>query len=435
MSKMITNFINKQIPNLIGWRRSFHQEPELGFLEYITTYKLYAELKKQGFSVYVGNDVMDATARKGLPTKEAMVAQENKAKQWGVDEDLLASMQLGMTGVVATLDTGRKGDHVAFRFDIDALPILESTLASHYPVQESFTSRYENVMHACGHDGHMAVGLGVAAFISKHREQLKGRFTLLFQPAEEGGRGAKAVTAKGWLDDVDCFYSGHIGIESLPIGTIAASTKGFLASKKLNVHFQGTASHAGMHPELGKNALLATATTAMQLYGIARHAAGVTRINVGKMHAGSGRNIIADSGYMEVEVRGETEAISQYVYQEALRMIEGTALVHDVSWSIDDVGESEEISCSKETIQNIVSWCQNGTYIKEILPKVTVSGSEDASIMMKRVQAHGGKATYMLFGSTLNYPHHHPAFDFEEAVLPVALEAYVNIIMGGSSNG
>lgn len=424
----MTDFAETIIPKLISWRRTFHQYPELGFMEYVTTYRLGKELEELGFTLHIGADALESDARLGIPDAAMLTRHEQEAVNFGVDERWLEQMKGGMTGVVATWDTGKPGDTIAFRFDIDALPIKETIDKAHFPAKASFISNNESVMHACGHDGHMTIGLGVATYIAAHHENLTGKFKLLFQPAEEGGRGAKAMTAKGWLDDVDYFYSGHIGIQSLPVGTVAATVDGFLASSKLNVTYTGVSSHAGMNPELGKNALLAAAAAATNLYAIPRHSEGATRINVGKMIAGSGRNIIPGDAHLEIETRGETQEINDYMLTEAERIIKAAASMHDVTYCISPVGVTEEIVCSEELIPFIQDACKSSKFIKEVLPAAQVSGSEDASFMINRVQEHGGKATYMLFGTALNYPHHHPSFDFQEEVLQVAVETFVNII-------
>jgi len=431
----MSKFVKKIIPRLHTWRRDFHQFPELGFMEYVTTYKLSKELKKLGFEIYVGDEAMERDSRLGVPSEEAMREKEEEALKLGVDPDFLDKIRSGMTGLVAVWDTGTTGPHTAFRFDIDALPIQETDQKEHVPNQSDFASSVNHVMHACAHDGHMTIGLGVASYISEYHEQLNGKFTLLFQPAEEGGRGARAMTEKGWLDDVDYFYSGHIGINDLPVGTIAATVKGFLASSKFNVSFKGAASHAGMHPELGKNALLAAAAAATNLYAIPRHSDGKTRINVGKLTAGSGRNIIPEDAYMEMETRGETEEIGKFMQEEAIRMIKAAADMHQVNCEIDHVGITVPFTCDEAVVPIIQDACKDSIYVKEILPEAAVSGSEDASFMINRVQDHGGKATYMLFGTKLDFPHHHPAFDFQEEVLPVAVETFTNIIRKGHANG
>ncbi|ASN04151.1 amidohydrolase [Virgibacillus necropolis] len=430
---MPDKFVGKMVPTLTEWRRTFHQYPELGFMEYVTTYKLGRQLEELGFNVHIGKDVLKKESRLGLPSDAELRTQEEEALKHGVDATWLEKMRGGFTGLVATWDAEHDGDHVAFRYDIDALPINEAKDNQHIPYQDGFVSTNDNIMHACGHDGHMTIGLGVATFIAENHKDLKGRFTLLFQPAEEGGRGAKAMTENGWLDEVDYFYTGHIGISSLPIGTIAATIKGFLATTKLNANFSGVASHAGMKPELGKNALIAATTAATQLYTIPRHSDGISRVNVGKIVAGSGRNIIPDKGYLEIEVRGETKEINHYMLEEAKRIMEAAANMYDVTVDFEVVGGAEEINCNDDVVSIIKKGSNSYSYIKEVLPTINVAGSEDASFMINKVQDNGGKATYMLFGTKLDYPHHHRLFDFQEEVLAVALETYVAILKGGSS--
>ncbi|WP_273854325.1 amidohydrolase [Guptibacillus spartinae] len=430
----MNSFVKELIPQLIEWRRTFHALPELGFMEYITTYRIGKELEAMGFTLHVGKEALKEDSRLGLPKEADLLAHEEKAAAWGVEKEWLEKMRNGNTGLVAEWDTGKQGDHIGFRFDIDALPIKECAEESHLPSKNGFVSGEENVMHACAHDGHTTIGLGVAKYIASHSDELKGKFTLLFQPAEEGGRGARPMRDKGWLDDVDAFYSGHIGINSMDVGTIAATTKGFLASTKFDITFKGVSSHAGMHPELGKNALLAATTTANNLYGIPRHHDGVSRVNVGKLTAGSARNIISEDSFMEIELRGQTEKISNHMVERAMRIIKASAEMHDVDYSIESVGVTESMSCDEELIPKITQWCEGSEFVKEVQPVAPVSGSEDASLMMNRVQEHGGKATYMLFGTKLDYPHHHPQFDYEEEVLAVAVETYIRILKGGSGD-
>lgn len=416
---------------LKNWRRTLHQHPELGFLEYRTTFTIGKELEALGFTLHIGQDALRSESRKGVPTKQELEKHEDEAVKWGVEQTWMEHMKGGHTGVVATWDTGKPGKHSAFRFDIDALPIHETHDATHLPFQEGFHSKVDGAMHACGHDGHTAIGIALAHYIHNNSESLSGTFTLLFQPAEEGGRGAKAMTDNGWLQDVDEFYTGHIGIHSMPVGTIAASVEGFLASSKMNVTYTGRSAHAGMNPEEGKNALLAAATASTQLYTIPRHSAGASRINVGKLQAGSGRNVIADHGYLELETRGETGEIQDFVHAEATRMIQSVGDLYDVSTEIEEVGETSSFECSEEAVDAVQARCIGSSIIQEILPVTAVSGSEDASFMVNEVQQRGGIATYMLFGTPLAFGHHHPSFDFDEEVLPVALETYINIVKGG----
>mgnify|MGYP002671194830 FL=1 len=115
---------------------------------------------------------------------------------------LTQDVRAGYTGVVAVLRCG-EGATLAMRFDIDALPMAECPQETHRPTREGFASVNPGMMHACGHDGHAAIGLGVAHILAAHRDELRGTVKLIFQPAEEGVRGAKSIVENGHLDGVD----------------------------------------------------------------------------------------------------------------------------------------------------------------------------------------------------------------------------------------
>ncbi|WP_209121295.1 amidohydrolase [Alkalihalobacillus sp. BA299] len=413
---------------LVDWRRLFHKHPEEGWLEYHTTYVLGKELSKLDFSLFVGKDALISEQRMGVPDGKKLAQAEERARDLGVPEDWMEKMTEGHTGLVAQWDTGKVGPHVAFRFDIDALPILESDDESHTPQQTGFRSVHKGSMHACAHDGHAAIGLGVAHFIHRFQKQLKGKFTLLFQPAEEGSRGAKAMVEKGWLDDVDYFLSGHIGVLSLNIGSVAATTSGFLATTKINVTFHGKSAHAGMAPHEGKNALLAAASATTHLQAITRHGQGATRVNVGLLKAGSGRNIISDNGYMELETRGETTELNEFMVEETKRILQATAQLHNVTVEIDIVGQGISAECDSMWVDRLEQSCESSSTIKNVISSMRIGGSEDVTYMIERVQQRGGKATYMIFGTPLANGHHHPQFDYDEEVLPIAVETFGRLI-------
>lgn len=425
----LDGFMKQLEPQLKNWRRVFHSYPEIGWSEYWATYQIGKELKKLGMTIAIGEEAVGNRKKMGLPHTQILTAAEKKAKKAGVPASWLAKMKGGKTGLAAQWDTGKPGKHVAFRFDIDALPITETCEASHTPFVKGFSSNESGIMHACGHDGHMAIGLGLAHCITHFQHDLKGRITLLFQPAEEGGRGAAAMVQQGWLDDVDEFISGHIGIHPLQIGEVAASTTQFLASTKMDIFYKGQAAHAGIEPEKGQNALLACAAASLHLQGISRHSAGMTRINIGRLEAGTGRNIISDTGRMEMETRGETAALNDYMETTARRIIKTAGDMYQVSTKIDVVGKTIDAVCDKEWIARIGDVCKDSKRINRVIPEVPFGGSEDATLMMRAVQNRGGKAVYLLFGTPIANGHHHPAFDFDENVLIVAVELLARILL------
>lgn len=413
----------------VDLRRMFHRIPEVGFTEFITTYEIYIVLKEMDFTLSIGGEAISREHRYGVPDQETIEASRHRASEYGVPEEFLEKMADGATGLVAVLDTGRPGPHIAMRSDIDGLPIMESEDAPHAPAAGGYRSLHEGEMHACGHDGHISIGLAVAAYINQNRDQLSGRFTLIFQPAEEGGRGARSVVEKGWLDDVDYFMSGHLGINEHEVGTISATTDQFLASTKLDVSFKGKSAHSGVEPNEGKNALLAAASASLHLHSIPRHRDGATRVNVGTLNAGSGRNVVADHSELKMETRGETNALNDYMLTEAERILKASALLHDVEYETEFMGNAIGAECNEEWMDIVKAANRAGGSGIKIMDVMPLKASEDVTYMIDHVQKNKGLATFMIFASPLAAGHHHPSFDFDEQAIGTAVSVYTSIIL------
>src|SRR5690606_36448345 len=149
---------------------------------------------------------------------------------------------------------------LVLRFDIDALAVRESDDPVHAPVAQGFASGIDGYSHACGRDGHAAIGLGVARRVDRLVGQLPLGLgvRIVFQPAEEGTRGAAALVDAGWLRGAGWFFGLLLdALEGLPAGTVVPGTRRILATEKLDVVLTGTASHAAESPELGRDALAA----------------------------------------------------------------------------------------------------------------------------------------------------------------------------------
>lgn len=405
--------LNKQ---LITWRRDFHQHPELGFLEMRTSTIVADNLNKLGYEVKIGREVMHADFTMGKPSQEETSRHYEWAKENGAVPDYLDQVAEGYTGIVAILDTGIEGPTTAFRVDMDALPIYESEDSGHYPLVENFRS-VNNEMHACGHDVHTSIGLGLATLLMENKKDLKGRIKLIFQPAEEGTRGARSMVEAGVVDDVDYFIASHIGT-GVPFNHFLGSNNGFLATSKLDVSFKGVSSHAGGQPEEGKNAMLAAANAVINLNAIPRHSGGATRINVGELRAGSGRNVIADSAELKIETRGTTSELNEYMKQYAHSVIQGAAQMFQVDYHIETVGEAVSAKGSAELAQTLVDAADSAHLITS-LEENKPSGSEDATFFINRVQERGGLASYCIFGTELAAGHHNERFDVnEDSMLP-----------------
>ncbi|WP_060204900.1 amidohydrolase [Sporosarcina koreensis] len=407
---------------LINWRRDFHRFPEQGFLEMRTASIVASIVESLGFDLQLGKEVMNEDECMGKPdaatTKEHVVW----AKENGAVERFLPYFEEGFTGIVATFNTKRPGPTVTFRVDMDALPIIESDSAQHTPATAGFRSTAEGSMHACGHDAHTSIGLGLATMVAEKQDELNGVIKIIFQPAEEGTRGAKAMARAGVVDDTDFFIASHIGT-GVPQYHFVAANNGFLATTKLNITFTGKAAHAGGEPEVGKNALLAAASAALNMHAICRHSGGDSRINVGELHAGSGRNVIANHATLIAETRGETSEVNNYMKEQVENIVKGAAQMYGIEYLIETAGEAISCKCSDDLAKKLADIAKQHTFLKHVeVTSEANAGSEDATYFLEAVQKRGGQATYCIFGTDLAAGHHHECFDINEDTLLPAVE-------------
>ncbi len=431
MTLMPSDFVSANKEKYTAIRRFFHQIPEPGWEEYLTTWHIYQHLKKLDvpFTFTIGKDLLNSDSRLGLPSEQVLLAAYRRLEQAEADTGFIEKIAGGHTGLMVTLESGRPGPNSLFRFDIDGLPVREADSERHIPVKAGFQSTHPGYMHACGHDGHITTGLALAEFIALNQDSLNGRIQLLFQPAEEGGRGAKAVADRGWMKDVDYFVSGHIGISQYPVGTVSARTCDMLATSKLDIRFSGRSSHAANNPQEGRNALLAAASCVLGLHGISRHSDGGSRINVGTLNAGSGRNIIADKAEMMVELRGENDEINAFMLDQAKKVTEGSALMHGVEHELLLVGHALAASCDEPLAERIENVLKSSPVVTDVVHQLPLKASEDASVLMDAVQKSGGQATYLMFCSPTCGGHHNPEFDFDESVLSITMDVMARSLL------
>lgn len=432
MTVNFNHLVDDIFSEMVEWRRDFHQYAESGWLEFRTSSIVAEKLEKWGFDIQIGKEVIDSDARMGVPPEDVLLQHEERALKQGANEKWLEFVKGGHTGVVGTLDTGRPGPTIGLRFDMDALDLYESSDHDHVPFAEGFRSVNSGMMHACGHDAHTSIGLGLAKLFSLIQEELSGKIKFIFQPAEEGVRGAKSMVAAGVLDDVDVFVATHIGT-GVPLGEFVCGNNGYLSTTKLDVTYSGVASHAGGKPEEGKNALLAAAAAVLNLHSISRHSAGNSRVNVGVLNAGTGRNIIPSSARFKLETRGDTSEVNEYILENALNVIKGTATAHQVGVDIDVVGEAKSCECSEELVDFISESVKNIDEINNVrLFSNESSGSEDATYMMERVKRNGGLATYGVVGTTIAAGHHNEKFDIDEQGMKIGLKALAQVVINAN---
>lgn len=156
-------------------------------------------------------------------------------------------------------------------------------------------------------------GFSSAWALNAIRKDLSGVIKIIFQPAEEGVRGAQSIAESGILDDVDWFLSGHLGM-GWKTGELLALTNGFLSTTKIDAVITGLSSHAGASPQDGHNAILAACSATLAMHTACQDSRGAARLNVGTISGGTGRNVVADRAVLQLETRGETTEIERTVF-------------------------------------------------------------------------------------------------------------------------
>ena len=327
---------------IIEMRRHFHQNPELSLEEFETTKKIVNELEKMGIEVSTFKD--------------------------------------GLTGCVGTIKGAKEGKTLLLRADIDALSVHEKT-------NLEFASRVDGKMHACGHDCHAAMLLGVAKILSEMKDKFSGNIKLFFQAAEEIGLGAKLSIEQGIMDNVDACYGVHVTprFESPKInmqyGERMAATDVF----KLTV--EGTSSH-GSSPHLGHDAIVASAAIITALQTI------VSRINnplkpavvtIGTIKGGQRFNIIANEVIMEGNVRTFDEIFRKEIETHIREIAESVAKAHSCTAKLEyRYGTGVVLNKDK----NLVDIAQNAVkklYREDSLVEMEkITGGEDFSLLMEK---------------------------------------------------
>ena len=361
---------------IIEMRRHFHQNPELSLEEFETTKKIVNELEKMGIEVSTFKD--------------------------------------GLTGCIGTIKGAKEGKTLLLRADIDALSVHEKT-------NLEFASRVDGKMHACGHDCHAAMLLGVAKILSEMKDKFSGNIKLFFQAAEEIGLGAKLSIEQGVMDNVDACYGVHVTprFESPKInmqyGERMAATDVF----KLTV--EGTSSH-GSSPHLGHDAIVASAAIITTLQTI------VSRINnplkpavvtIGTIKGGQRFNIIANEVIMEGNVRTFDEIFRKEIETHIREIAESVAKAHSCTAKLEyRYGTGVVLNKDK----NLVDIAQNAVkklYGEDSLVEMEkITGGEDFSLLMEKapgIFGYIGTRNPKVSGS--EKINHHECFTVDEDAL------------------
>lgn len=357
-------------------RRDFHMHPELGFQEVRTSGIIAKELRELGMEVSTG---------------------------------------IAKTGVIGLIEGAQPGPVVMLRFDIDALPIHEETGAA-------YASQTPGLMHACGHDGHAAIGLTVAKLLHAQRENFSGTFKLVFQPAEEGLGGAETMVKEGAMESPQPVRTLGLHIwNSSPLGWLGIAAGPVMAgASTFKIVIRGKGGH-GAIPHLSIDPILASAQIISALQSIvsrnvnAQKAAVVT---VASIHAGEAFNVIPPQVEMTGTLRYFEPKIGETVQRRMEEIVEGVAAALECQTEIEISDLTPPVINDAATTACVLRAA------KTVFPAETpdtaayvTMGSEDFSFFQQKAPG-----TYFFVGSNndargLNHGHHHPKFDFDEETL------------------
>jgi amidohydrolase len=360
--------------DLVNWRRDLHRHPELGFQEFRTAGIVARHLSELGLEVQTG------------------VAQ---------------------TGVIGLLEGSRPGPVVMVRFDMDALPVIEENT-------HEFVSETPGLMHACGHDGHVAIGLGVATLLARQRHELAGAVKFVFQPAEEGLGGAVAMIQAGALQNPrpDVALGLHVA-SMLPSGLVTAGDGPVMAAgERFKLVVKGRGGHGAM-PHQTVDAVLVAAQIVAALQTIVSRNVNpneVAVVSVCSFHSGTAFNIIAERAELEGTIRTFDPATRELVLRRVRQVAESTAQA---------MGATVEVNIQELTIA-VVNEPSVAARVREAAARVVGPEhvSSDQRWMASEDMAYFLRETpgcFFFLGaarSSAEYPHHNPRFDFDEAVLP-----------------
>jgi amidohydrolase len=368
-------------PYTQSMRRDFHMHPELGFTEVRTGGIVAKELETLGIEVTKG---------------------------------------VGKTGVVGLIEGARPGPTILLRFDMDALPITEETGAE-------YSSTNPGVMHACGHDGHTAIGLTVAKMLHAHREELSGNIKLCFQPSEEGTNGEEIGGALMMMRDgvlegpkVEKTLSLHVWNDR-PLGWIHIAKGPVMAGAELFiVKLTGKGGH-GAAPESTVDPVVAAAqiVTALQTI-VSRNVPALKPavVSVTSIHSGTAFNIIPQTAEINGTIRTFEPEIRKLVLQRFEEIVRGIAASMNCAVEITIKQVTAPVINNGAVAESVLGSAQT------LFPKTEIDthayltmGAEDMGYMLEKADG-----CYFFIGSAndekhLNYNHHHPKFDFDEQAL------------------
>ncbi len=383
-------------PKIIIWRRHIHQNAELSFQEVKTSAYIVEALKAMpGFEIQTG---------------------------------------IAKTGIKAVLKGGKPGPVIAMRADMDALPVEErNDLPFRSTARAEWQGKDTGVMHACGHDAHVAMLLGAAEVLSKIRADLPGTVVFLFQPAEEGGGGAFEMVKAGVMDNpkVEAVFGQHIG-SGLPAGAIMYRRGSLMASSDgFSITVNGVGGHGGM-PWRSKDPIVTAAQIVTNLQSVVSRqtdlSQGAAVVTVGQFNSGNRGNIIPESATMTGTIRTLNEASRAQVHEAVIRMAKGTAEASGLTADAKVNRGYPVLSNDAALVDKTLGFLQQSTgKVQEIQP---VLGSEDFGAFTQSAPGFFWFLNAPPQDDKAGAPNHSPLFMIGEKHMKTGVKALVNVALG-----
>ena len=397
----LKNQIDPLMNKVINWRHDIHQNPELSNREYRTSKKVENHLRSLGIKV---------------------------------------ETKIAYTGVVGLIEGSLPGPTIALRADMDALPVVEKTgLPFASKDKTKYLGQTVGIMHACGHDAHVAILMGVAEFLSRNKDKLKGNVMLIFQPAEEGppegeNGGAKMMLEQGIFDRYkpEAIFGLHVG--NGPHGYIGvASGPAMAAAGTYRIKIKGVQAH-GSRPWDSIDPVMATAELIQNLNTIVSRRINIVNnpavISVGIVRAGTRGNIIPEDSEIQGTIRTFDPDLREEIYEEIRQVAAGVALGTGTKITVEfDVGGFYPVTFNDEDLvkrlkPSLAQAASNKVY--EMTPS---TGAEDFSFFSNEIPG-------MYFWLGVNAPgvmeapgNHSPYFVVDDGALDVGLKALVYLVL------
>jgi amidohydrolase len=375
-------------PTLVAWRRALHQKPELAFEEVETAAFVESRLR-----------ALDLEVRTGLAG----------------------------TGVAAVLRAeAPSGGSILLRADMDALPIQEET-------GRPYGSRVPGKMHACGHDGHMAMLLGAATLLAERRAKLPHDVVFCFQPAEEGGGGAHKMIAAGVLDLSTPREAYALHLWSLyPAGTMHVRPGPIMAAQdEFTARFIGRGGHGAM-PHQAVDPIVAAAQGLVALQSVVSRSIDPMEpavVSVGSLHAGSAPNVIPDEARMDGTLRSFQDGVRERLRIRVRRVLEGTASASGCKLEFELRPGYPAVVNDPRAVERVRQVGKDVFGAENVIEPAPMAAAEDFAYFLQRIPG-----AFVLIGAAnaargITAPHHTARFDVDESVLPRGAELLARLAL------